>query len=243
MFILEVFALSIEKNLLISLLKLTKEQRVLIKDVKNDSGLPFDTTRILLEKLQNDGTIYLEGENIKIDSQNRLKLAVKAATLGADVERVSSHLSWQEFENIAAVALENNNFTIAKNVHFKNSGHRWEIDVVGCKKPLVVCIDCKHWQRGMSPSVLSRIVDAQAERTKALAEACSETSIKIEYKKWTNAKFMPAVLSLIPCSFKFYNNVPIVPILQLQDFISQLPAYTDKLKFFARTFEHLDNNF
>jgi Holliday junction resolvase-like predicted endonuclease len=170
-------------------------------------------------------------------------LAVRAITLGADIENISGFLSWQEFEEIAAIALEKNDYIVAKNVHFKHGGRKWEIDVIGCKKPLVICIDCKHWHHGMSPSALKRIAEAQVERTRALSESLPNICIEIECAKWSKAKFVPAVLALIQGSFKFYDKVPIVPVLQLQDFINQLPAYTESLKYFPKEFDHLTHDF
>ena len=35
---------------------------------------------------------------------------------------------------------------------------------------------------------------------------------------------IPVILSLVPASSKFCNGVPIVPILQLQNFLNELPA-------------------
>ena len=180
---------------------------------------------------------------IEVESSSRLKLAVKAASLGADVERISNLLCWQEFEEITALALKNNGYTVSNNVRFKNAARKWEIDVVGCKKPLVVCIDCKHWQHAIAPSTLKRIVDSQVERTKILADLLPNVSLKLECTKWTEAKFIPSIISLIPSPFKFYDKVPVIPILQLQDFINQMPAYIKSLKFFPKTFSSLSHNF
>jgi len=233
----------IEQNLLISLLKLTKDGAVLIKDVNKDSRTASDIVRKLLEKLQNEDLIYLQGDSVEVTSDNRLRLAVKAASLGADVEDVSAFLRWQEFEDITALALERNGYVVAKNVHFKHASRKWEIDIVGCRKPLVACIDCKHWRRGLSPSALKRIVASQVERTRALAETLPNVSLEIECAKWNKAKFIPAILLLTHGSFKFYDKVPIVPVLQLQDFLSQLPAYTESLKYFLKEFGHLGHGF
>jgi Holliday junction resolvase-like predicted endonuclease len=234
---------SVERNLVTSLLKLTKEGPVLIESVNKDARIPSTIAIILLEKLQNEGLIYLKQDSIEVDSNSRLKLAVKAASLGADVEHISNLLCWQEFEEIAALALKNNGYIVENNVRFKHADRRWEIDVVGCRKPLVICIDCKHWQRGMAPSVLKRIVDAQVERTRALADSLPNINLKLECTKWNKAKFIPSVLSLIPGTFKFYDKVPVVPVLQLQDFINQLPAYTESLKLFVKTFNSLSHDF
>jgi hypothetical protein len=230
---------SVERNLIISLLKLAKEAPILIKRVKDDAKLTSEITLMLLDKLQTEGLVNLNGDLIEVTGDNRLKLAVAAATLGADIEHISNLLCWQEFETIATMALRNNGFSVSKNVRFKHAGRKWEIDAVGCKSPLVVCIDCKHWQRSMAPSVLGKVADAQAERTEALADALPNVKLQLECTKWRKAQFIPAILSLIPGSFKFYNDIPIVPVLQLQDFLNQLPAYMYSLKSFSKSFDHL----
>ena len=229
----------VEWDLLISLLKLTKDGSVLVETVNKDARIASDIVMKLLETLQSQGLVHLKGGFVEIDRDGRLKIAVKAASLGADIERVSAFFSWQEFEEIAALALERNGYGSVRNVRFKHGGRRWEIDVVGCRKPLVLCVDCKHWRRGLKPSALRRIVEAQADRTRALANTLPSAALKIECAKWKKAKFVPAILSLIPSSFKFYNNVPVVPILQLQDFLMQLPAQVEELTYFVKDFSHL----
>ncbi|MCJ7763305.1 NERD domain-containing protein [Candidatus Bathyarchaeota archaeon] len=191
----------VERDLLISLLKLTKDGPVLVEDVKSDAKTTMSIARKLLEKLQSEDLIYLNQDKVEADSYSRLKLAVKAVSTGADVEYVSNMLRWQEFEDIAAVALERNGYAVAKNVRFKHAGRKWEIDIVGCRKPLVICIDCKHWRHGTSPSALKRIAEAQVERTRALAESLPNVSLELECAKWDKAKFAPAILTLVPVSF------------------------------------------
>jgi Holliday junction resolvase-like predicted endonuclease len=225
--------------MLISLLKLTKDGPVLTECVNRDARIAPDIARKLLENLQNEGMLYLKDDSVEVNSANRLKLAVKAASSGVDVERVSALLRWQEFEDIAAVALERNGYVTAKNVRFKHAGRRWEIDVVGCRKPLVLCVDCKHWQHGVKPSALGKIVEAQVERARALADTLPSPTLKIACVKWDKAKFVPVILSLIPSSFKFYGGVPVVPVLQLQDFLVQLPAYVEEFTYFTKEFSHL----
>jgi len=169
-----------------------------------------------------------------VNSLKRLKLAVHAIELGGDVERVSGVLDWKEFENIAAIAFERNGYSVARNLRFKHAGRRWEMDIIACKKPIVACVDCKHWHHGMYPSAIRRVVEEQVERTCALAEFLPKLTEKIDCASWNRVKLIPAILSLLTVRSKFYNKVPIVPVLQLQDFISQLPAYADSLKHFSK---------
>lgn len=226
--------MSIERELIISILKLTKNEPISNKIFSKDAKIPSQIAENLLKKLHKDGLIYLRKNVVEADSLQRLKLAVHAIQLGADVERVSSFLQWKEFENIAAVAFERNSYSVKKNFRFKHAGRRWEIDIVGCKRPIAICVDCKHWHHGMYPSSLKKIVEEQVRRTFALAESLPELINKIECASWDRVKFVPAVLSLVKDRFKFYDNVPIVPVLQLQDFLSQLPAYADSLKHFSK---------
>jgi hypothetical protein len=51
--------MSVERNLVISLLKLTKEGPVLIESVNKDARIPSTVTLELLEKLQNENLIYV----------------------------------------------------------------------------------------------------------------------------------------------------------------------------------------
>jgi Holliday junction resolvase-like predicted endonuclease len=229
----------VERDLLISLLKLTKDGPVLVETVNNDSKIASDIVIKLLESLQKQGLVHLKNGFLKVDSDGRLMLAAKSLAMGADIERVSAFFSWQEFEEIATLALEKNGYAAVKNVRFKNEGKRWEIDAVGCRKPLVLCVDCKHWRRGLKQSMLRRIVDAQVKRTRALLNTLPAVSLKLECTKWKKAKFVPVILSLIPSNLKFYRNVPVVSILQLQDFLIQLPVQIESLKYFTKNFSHL----
>jgi len=229
----------IERELLISLLKLTMQGQTSSKDVGKQARIPNSVAVNLLKKLQTEHLINVEDGIISTNADSRLKLAIKALTLGADIECVSGLLHWQEFEDIAAVALADNGYVVAKNVRFKHGGRRWEIDVVGCRKPIVVCIDCKHWSRGLHPSSVSKMAEAQAERVEAFAKFLPSKKHDIPCAKWDRAKFVPVILSLVPTCAKFYGEIPIVPVLMLQDFINQLPANVESLHYFSKEFVHL----
>ncbi len=232
----------IELRLVTSILKLTGKGSASVAALKIDAGIPTDAVYKLLQNLQNEELVQLRSGSIEIDSLARLKLAVKAVQLGADIERVSNMLSWREFEEISAHALRSNGYSTKNNVHFKHNERKWEIDVIGCRKPLVVCIDCKHYHRGLSPSALNKIVEAQKLRTKALAETLPSPKVEWEWVRWEKAKFLPAVLSLLPSTAKFFDGVPVVPVLQLQDFISQIPTQTESLVYFCRNYAHLSHD-
>lgn len=235
--------LSFQRDLLISLLKLTKQGKFDLENVKVKSIISSSFASKLLKQMENEGLLCLRNGSIFADSQSRIRMALKAMSLGADIERVSELLVWQEFEDIAAIALERNDYVLSKNVRFKHEKRRFEIDVIGCKKPLVLCIDCKHWHRDLHRSALKRIVDAQVERTNAFANSLPTIKKANECVQWERARFVPAVLSLVHTEVKFTDKTPVIPILQLQDFINQLPAYYGNLRYFTKGFSHLGDDF
>jgi Holliday junction resolvase-like predicted endonuclease len=221
--------MNIERNLVIVLLKLTRGGPVSHELINKEAKTPSRIVSKLLEKLQNDGLVYVHKSFVETDIMQRLRLAVHAINLGADPEQTSRFLQWKEFEGMAAFVLEQNRYSVMKNLRFKHGGRRWEVDIVGCKKPSAICIDCKHWNQGVHPSALKKIVQEQVKRTQALAKSLPNPTVKIECATWDKAKLIPVVLSLTTPRFRFYEDVPIVSVLQLQDFLNQLPAYTDSL--------------
>jgi Holliday junction resolvase-like predicted endonuclease len=230
---------SVESKLLISVLKLSKKGVVKQKDVNSDARIPASISSTLIAKLQDENLINLQGDIIETSVGSRLAMAFKAVTLGADLERISDLLSWQEFEEFAALNLKEHGYETAKNVHFKHAGKRWEIDVVGCKKPLVICIDCKQWHHGMNSSTIKKMVESQTSRVHEFAECLPCSSIKLQCTKWEKADFVPVILSLIPVYSKFSDHVPVVSVLQIREFIDQLPLNLLSLKRFHREYSHL----
>ncbi|MCJ7766919.1 hypothetical protein MUP79_00815 [Candidatus Bathyarchaeota archaeon] len=229
--------MNIETEAIISLLKLTREGPVSHETIKCDAKMPSSTIRGLLQTLQNDRLINVQENMIETDALNRLKLAVRAVQSGADLERVSRLLQWQEFEAIAAYGFEHNGYHAFRNVHFKHEERRYEIDIAACQRQLIVCADCKHWKRGLAPSALNKAVEEQVQRTFALAEALPSPKIRISFPLKGSITFVPAILTLIPARLKFCDDVPVVPVLQSQDFLNELPGHVHTLRHFQKKME------
>jgi len=223
-----------ERELLISLLKLTPLGPVQKRLVSRDAHLPTLAAEELFEKLTSEGFIAQRKNLVEASSNQRARMAVHAVKLGADFERVCKLLQWTEFENIACEAFTVNNFDVKKHFRFRQAGRMWEIDVLGRRQPLVVCVDCKHWHHGWLRAATMKAAGSQIERTKALADALPSLYRKAELDNWKQATLIPMILSLTPAPLKFHQNVPIVPILQLQDFLKELPANVELLTHFLK---------
>jgi Holliday junction resolvase-like predicted endonuclease len=227
---------NIEREMIMTILKLTQQGAVSYELIKKEANLHSLIAEKLLRKMQSTGLIDLrENGLVEVDSVQRLRLAVCALQTGADPESLTSLLRWDEFEDFAVFALEQSDWSVERNVRFKHNGHRWEIDVVGCRKPIVLCIDCKHWQHRITPSVLREVVAKQVQRTRELADALPHPSIKIQCANWQKAIFVPAVISLRESKLKFEGKVPVVPVLMLQDFLNGLLTQVNEL-------EHVEMN-
>jgi len=229
--------MSVERNFLISILKLTKSGPASKELIVRDAEIPIQVADEVLKKFCDAGFVQWRGKAIEASSNQRVKIAIHAVKSGADFERVCRVLEWIEFENIAAAAFEANNFAVRRSFRFKWAQRKWEIDVLGCREPLLTCVDCKHWIHGWRKAAIMKAVEAQALRTKVLAEALPSLQKEIGLVQWRQAILIPVVLSLVPGPLKFYNKVPIVPILQLQNFLNELPAHTTSLTHFLAHFQ------
>ena len=224
--------MTIERTVILSILKLTEKAPSSRDLISKDARIPVQATNDALQKMSAEGLIKLNSRAVEASPDQRVKLAIRAIRLGIDFEKACRALSWDEFESIAAAAFSANGFTIRKRFRFKHAGRRWEIDVIGCKEPMFVCADCKHWRHGWGKSASMKAVDAQVERTEALTRALPIHQ-RLGLADWRKAIVIPMILSLIPSPSKFHNNTPIVPILQLQNFLNDLPAHINTLKHFS----------
>jgi len=231
-----------EKNVLLSLLKLTRTSPVREELLAKEARVPAQITNQTLRILYGYDLFHEKEGVIEASPNQRVKIAIHALRLGADFERVCALLSWNEFENIAAQAFEANNYRVMRNFHFKQASRKWEIDIVTFKKPFILCVDCKHWKRGWRKAATAKAVETQVERTKAFASALPNYYPKARIGEWETATLIPIVLSLASGPYKFYDNVPIVPVLQLQDFINELPIQVHILKNMRQKLIRLDQN-
>jgi Holliday junction resolvase-like predicted endonuclease len=221
-----------EKEIIASLLKLTKTAPVQKELIRKDARVSTEALEDVLQKLNEAGLINGKHNLVEASSNQRVNLAVHTLKLGADYEQTSKFLNWKEFEKIAAQAFEANGFGVLKNFHFKHLDKRWEMDILSCRKPLIVCVDCKHWKHGWSRASIIKVVGAQIERTRAFANSLPDYYQKVRLSDWKNATLVPLVLSLVSGPLKFYNNVAVVPVLQLQDFINVMPIEVQSLTHF-----------
>ncbi|MDH5438986.1 MAG: restriction endonuclease [Candidatus Bathyarchaeota archaeon] len=225
-----------EREVLISALKMTRKGCTRIEEISRDASVPSTLARKILEKYSKVELANISEETVVMDGEQRLGIAYRSIELGADLERVCRLLRWREFEDISALAFEARGFSVMKHFRFKDLDKRWEIDILALKNPFVLSVDCKHWRKSLRRSALSRIVESQVKRTQALYKVSPQLHARSDIAGWRSAMFIPLILSLIPSPTKFHQNVPIVPVFQLRNFITEMPAHADHLTRFPRKF-------
>jgi Holliday junction resolvase-like predicted endonuclease len=162
------------------------------------------------------------GGDVVARKEQRIELAIKALRDGADKERVCRKLDWKEFEELTMAALDSNGYTPTKHLIFNHRKKRREIDVVGVKGKLVLCIDCKHWMYGWYRSRMTTAVRQQIDRAKALAAEVSKLEKRLNLANYTRFRFLPLLVTLADVASRTIQDVPIVPILRIGTFLDGL---------------------
>jgi len=184
-----------------------------------------------LEKLQQAGAVPSVGEEIRLTREQRLQVAEIAVTNGADPELVARELSWQEFERFISKLLNLEAYATVNHFIFRYCGHKYEIDILGAKEPIVLCVDCKHWHHGSAASKIKVAAKNQLTRAESLSEVFMSYGTKHKIGRWRSMRLLPIVLTLADASPKLVDGVPVVSAFRLRDFLSQVTPWTERLHF------------
>jgi hypothetical protein len=209
----------------ISIIKRFKEGEALdfeeLKDMVDDQEL-FDL-------LTAQGFVDPAKRRINFNLETRLQLSLVALKFGADIERVCKLLSWKEFEAFSRTVLETSNFFCIQNFRFSQNQKRYEIDVVGLKNPLILCVDSKHYKKSGKNHLLRTYCKKQIERAEALSKALPKMFLKMGLRGWKEAKIIPLIVTLLAEGVSFSERVPIVPFFKLNSFVMDLQNYLNQV--------------
>jgi hypothetical protein len=152
--------------------------------------------------------------------RDRLAAATLALESGCDPEQVSKHLSWKDFEQLAAEVLSSLGYSTKTNVRFTKP--RMELDVVGTSAGLAIAVDCKHWERNNSTSI---------------AQFCTKQAARAEELVKRNAEIreaVPAILTLHAERMQFVAGVPVVPVAQFKSFAMDVQGFLSEVRVIRR---------
>jgi hypothetical protein len=137
--------------------------------------------------------------------------------MGAQPEEVSRLLSWQEFERLSAALLRVSGYTVRENVVLTKP--RAQIDIVASGPSIVLCMDCKHYQKGHPPSALAKFAADQLRRSGLLRK-----------KSGDPRPIASVILSMSEPEGKFVRGVAVVPVRTLSSFLAHIESYLGLLE-------------
>jgi hypothetical protein len=152
---------------------------------------------------------------MKFSGHDRLYAATLALQAGCDIEQVSGHLSWRDFEKLASEVLGSFGYRTQTNVQMTKP--RMEIDVVGVSSGFAIAVDCKHWKRS-SLSSMARFAEKQAARAERLLGHDGKISLAV-----------PAIMTLHAESVRFAGGVPVVPVHKFKSFVMDVKGFLPEI--------------
>ena len=183
------------------------------------------------EDLRSKGLANYHHGRFDLDTRQRILLAEELIHAGRDPQKVSRFLEWQEFEDFAVLAFEDNGFAVVKHLVFKTRFGRREIDLLAWNDTFLFAVDCKHWLRGFSTSRMSAAVRAQVERSEALAGK-PELLVKFGVTHHDRRRIVPMIFTLGDPRQTFVDKVPVVSVLKLMSFLHGVSPIDESFRSF-----------
>ena len=220
-----------QRDILIALLEKTRGRSTSRTELFEALRVTDEAFSLFLDQLAAENLVSEEGDLVKASLNQRMEIAVRAITAGADFERVSRSLSWLEFEEMVAYTFEENGYDVSRRFRFQAEGRRWEIDVLAVRRPLVVCAECKHWASGLGNMTARKIVETHLEKVRVLSENAAEVAERMKLNGG-RVIFVPLALSLQPARNKIYRRIPVVSVFELPSFLVEFEGQMDWLASF-----------
>jgi Holliday junction resolvase-like predicted endonuclease len=220
------------KQVVKAILAKTQSGEATLDEVRESVNVTREAFNQTVEEMAEDGAITLDGDAVKLSTEQRVRLAVRAVELGADFQTVSGSLGWLEFEELVAHVFEENGFNVQRRYRFQAEGRRWEIDVLACRSPYIVCAECKHYTKGMGNSAARNIVETHLEKTEVFSRHLPGQAKKIGIHRWRDALMVPITLTLSPTEMRIYRRMPSVSVLALTSFLASFEGYLERMTYF-----------
>jgi hypothetical protein len=190
--------------------------RTTVERFQTTSGIASEyVAKSVLDFLASNNIGTITKNMLEFSESDRLYAAVLALQSGCDIEQVSAHLSWKDFEKLASEMLRSFGYRTLTNVHLAKP--RMEIDVVGVSSAFAIAIDCKHWKRS-SQSAISGFANKQAARAERLLTWDKKIS-----------QAVPVIMTLHTEPVKFVHGVPVVPVHKFKSFVMDVKGFLPKI--------------
>lgn len=196
------------------------EPKTTVQRFQAASGIASQSvTKSVLDFLASNNIGTIAKDKVEFSESDRLYAAMLALQSGCDVEQVSAHLSWKDFEKLASEVLRSLGYTTQTNIYLAKP--RMEIDVVGISSAFAIAVDCKHWKRSSSLSAISGFARKQAARAERL--------LTWDRSRITISQVVPVIMTLHAASVKFVHGVPVVPVHKFKSFVMDVKGFLPEI--------------
>ncbi|NWF96762.1 MAG: hypothetical protein HXY34_11530 [Candidatus Thorarchaeota archaeon] len=165
----------------------------------------------------------------QLDRRQRVELAKRAVSCGAQIDTVVGTLSWKDFERFIAGVLEENNYKCIESFRRRGDSDTegMEIDVVGVLGRRVVSVDAKMWGvRSGKTGALRTAAQRQASRTERLVTMLPRIAERLGISGGTYHLY-PVLVTWLIEDVEIADGVPIVPVFKFNSFILDIEMYDD----------------
>lgn len=180
-----------------------------------------ELVRFLLEK----GVVCREEGGFA--APDRIALVESLLAYGFTAEYLASFFTWRDFEAFSDNVLARHGYSSLRNFRFSRGGRRFEVDILALKKPLILCVECKHYKKPKTAILSKQSIERHIERAKALAESMAGLTLSIGVSGWGRLKVIPLIITLMQEGI--HKGVPVVPVFKLNSFLLELDPNLDSI--------------
>jgi len=174
------------------------------------SGVARDVVSELLVQWSDGGR--------RLDQKRVVGLVLEVLERTGGSSDVLRALGWSMFEDLIGAVLERFGLEVLRDVRVQLGRRRCQLDVVALRGGDVYVLECKHWMRSITPSLMSSISSSHLRRVEMLEEglrsSLGEGSVTV--------RLVPVAVALyVPPST---GEILFVPVRSMPSFFSEHPA-------------------
>lgn len=179
--------------------------------------------RRLVYSLLEDGFLHREKDGLAV--LDRIALLEALLSRGFTVEYLASLFTWRDFEAFSDEVFTKHGYFSLRNFRFSQGGRRFEVDLLALKKPLLLCVECKHYKKPKAIMPSKQSMERHVERAKALAKSMPRLTLDVGVSGWGHVKVIPLIITLTQEGIQ--KGVPVVPVFKLNTFLLELDSNID----------------
>ena len=153
--------------------------------------------------------LYDKYRELLDDQESRIGMLEELLRSGFSDEEISEAINWKDFERYVERYFNENGFKTRRNYRISRS--RKEVDILAYRDNILFCIECKQWDKRISEGILKNIVKNHLGKCSSLLKEHDFSSYKV----------YPLIITLRYSKQIYIENVPILPIRGLREFLQK----------------------